>query len=329
MYLIVFWYYMFSFLARKPILTQTNTSILNQSTDPPQNIPKDIANLKQFTSFSIENIVNDGQNEDEPDLRPNEASQKHCVSVITSLKSSKDCSNTIFASKENYSYRDMSSEVKHASTPVDKIPNHTHSPQLPMPSPNYPKSALESLDYHNTIVPQHTSHNIDKLDYQPHSANNIVLKKENSHSNVKKKLRNHKATTRCTKQVENQFTVLNIPNITLQGPPTKRQKMSKIDLATMRRKFLKSNQTKALNCSTGSKIATDYGVTVIGYSDSSSQESNCSSDDDEYEEEKEVDLLIKSGPPLKQELSPHKLQFLKIFGLTTHIVRNCKYTCFY
>nr|CAI5829016.1 unnamed protein product [Callosobruchus analis] len=125
---------------------------------------------------------------------------------------------------------------------------------------------------------------------------------------------------------ENQFTVLNIPNVAVQGPPPiKKQKLSKIDLAVVRKKAVRrtndvEKEKVAKMCR--EKVTKEYGVTVLDYSDCSSSSSSYESNTDS-EEESGVDMIIKSGPPSKPELNPTKLQFLRQCDITTHTIKNC------
>lgn len=138
----------------------------------------------------------------------------------------------------------------------------------------------------------------------------------------------------------NAFTVLNIPNLQFtQQPPTKRQKMSKIDLAILRRKVRrqkrlnKPRESRALIANaikTTNKTSTDFGVAVLGFSDSSSSSSSyaSSSEESESDEEMDLNLWIKSGPPCKPDYDRNKLDFLGIFKLTTPSKRNGTIYCF-
>lgn len=124
------------------------------------------------------------------------------------------------------------------------------------------------------------------------------------------------------------FTVLNVPNVSFQ-PPIKRQKLSKIDLAMMKRKMRRRNKLKQPYANKDEErlshkrpYAVDYGVQVYGYSDSSESSTYTSSDCDS--DSLEIDVRIMSGPPLKLDVSPEKMEFLNMFGLTSHKRRNCK-----
>lgn len=252
---------------------------------------------------------------------------------------------------------DKSSEVKHALTPIDRVPTETRSPQLPLPSPNYPVQAQSMLDAPlltvsssvtgtGTYSPHVTSH-IDtdnvKLDSSAHSTystnksvhKNSVKNQEYSINLkasecgpkviTKKSLKSNLKVLNGEKSRINNFTVLNIPNISLTGPPVKRQKVSKIDLAMIKHKMRKRNYCTAFDELSQSyrkdKVTYSYGLRITGPSDSSSS-SLCSSSDSESEHE--VDICIKSGPPLKPDLTKRKLEFLKIFNLTTHNLKNSK-----
>lgn len=129
------------------------------------------------------------------------------------------------------------------------------------------------------------------------------------------------------------FTVLNIPNLQFQQPPNKRQKLSKIDLATLRRKIrrqkrlIKPREKRTLITSPihlTNTCKSDFGVAVLGFSDSSSSSSSFTSSSDESDCDEQMDLWIKSGPPCKPDYRKNKLDFLGIFKLTTHVKKNCK-----
>ncbi|XP_023309728.1 uncharacterized protein LOC108905087 [Anoplophora glabripennis] len=127
------------------------------------------------------------------------------------------------------------------------------------------------------------------------------------------------------KLTESSFTVLNVPNIPFHGPPVKRQKLSKIDIATIRQKIRRDKRAPRIRhkkkTTQDSKVTTDFGVTVVGYSDSSSSSSAFSSSDGESDD-KELDLWITSGPPSKPDFSSDKIKFLNLFELTTHGLKN-------
>lgn len=140
-----------------------------------------------------------------------------------------------------------------------------------------------------------------------------------------------------TTKTNNGFTVLNVPNVTFQPPP-KKPKLSKIDVATMRKKLRREKRMKPRNsenkqpnkeniskngdCSKKYDTTTDFGVKVCGYSDSSNSSVYSTSDcESEYSD---IDISITSGPPLKLDNKPEKLSFLQVFGLTTHSEKNSK-----
>lgn len=299
----------------------------------------------------------------------------------------------------DYKYQDFgSSEVKHARTPISNVPP-THSPQLPIPSPNYPvqtqltteticsaslttitTSGCESnyqqnkhvdTNIPNTYVPtinnnyisapHHTSQNEiqqtnatttdiaygvviqenEASSKHQNATTNVVAFDEISNTNQKINLHydetktkynyknNFKSNNNNISNKENsQFTVLNVPNFNCQTSSTRKPKLSKIDLAIVKRKRRRQNKHVKMNNSittennkTSPKYSYDFGVKVYGYSDSSSSNS-CSSS--ECESDSEVDLWIKSGPPCKLDVKPEKVNFLQGFGLTTFNKRNCK-----
>ncbi|VEN42492.1 unnamed protein product [Callosobruchus maculatus] len=208
----------------------------------------------------------------------------------------------------SYSYGDKSNEVKHAFTPPAEetggVPD-VHSPQLPIPSPNYPS--------YNASVPQtaRLQHYDQTKTHTKVAALPKAIKKKSYHR---------------SKMGESQFTVLNIPNVAVQGPPpVKKQKLSKIDLAVIRKKAVrKTNDVEKEKVAEmrREKVTKEYGVTVLDYSDCSSSGSSYESSTDS-EEESGVDMIIKSGPPSKPDINPMKLQFLRQFDITTHAIKNC------
>lgn len=232
---------------------------------------------------------------------------------------------------------------------------------------NLPNTIVPTINNNYITAPQSTSHNdLNKTDSQTHSidslgehVNNDSVKSNErltnfnfSECNVKvntkpdlvnlkkkcvkispnKSKRSRKSTigriVTGSKLTESSFTVLNVPHIPFHGPPVKRQKLSKIDIATMRQKIRRDKRAPRIRHRKkilhDSKITTDFGVTVIGYSDSSSSSSALSSSGSESDD-KELDLCITSGPPCKPDFSSDKIKFLNLFELTTHNLKNCKY----
>lgn len=233
---------------------------------------------------------------------------------------------------------------------------------------NLPNTIVPTINNNYITAPQSTSHNdLNKMDSQTHSIDslgepvnkdsvksnerltnfnfsecNVKVNTKPDLVNFKKKCvkispnkskRSKKSTigriVTGSKLTESSFTVLNVPHIPFHGPPVKRQKLSKIDIAAMRQKIRRDKRAprvrhrkKILN---NSKITTDFGVTVIGYSDSSSSSSTFSSSDSEIDD-KELDLCITSGPPCKPNFSSDKIKFLNLFELTTHSLKDCKYS---
>lgn len=250
-----------------------------------------------------------------------------------------------------YRYPDICAEVKHARTPLNTVNQETHSPQLPIPSPNYPVQAEAQLP--NTVVPTinnnyiTTPHATSQCDLkenttpnteccQPHSNrlnnNKSDLKQTDHLSNVDlgESKRNNTITnlnkvnlpvvkTECSakkvQDVESSFTVLNIPSLTFQTPlPSKKPKLSKIDLATLKRKMRRKKRLKT------EKLATKIKNETGSFTDTSDT-SYCSSTDSESESSI-GNLWIKTGPPSKPDMKPEKVEFFKLFGLTTHSEKN-------
>ncbi|CAG9863987.1 unnamed protein product [Phyllotreta striolata] len=118
------------------------------------------------------------------------------------------------------------------------------------------------------------------------------------------------------------FTILNIPMVSKKPIAAKRQKLSKIELAILRKRTNQKKERKTKNPRRKSeKITTEYGVTVYGYSDESESDVSLTSSDDEGSDN-DVDLIVRSGPPLEMDMSPGKMSFLKSFQLTTHRMKN-------
>lgn len=330
------------------------------------------------------------------------ASEKTDNCSYDCAKRERKCDNQNSDYVSDFKFRDSSSEVKHARTPINNVPP-THSPQLPIPSPNYPVQTqlttetissasliraatttttttsaehfqqqikLVDANIPNTHVPT-INNNYISAPHQDTSQKQIetegkLLKEASNHqiinananvnvfndncnssnqktafhydeikvqqayrNNCAVKVHSNNGFTNSNKE-NSHFTVLNVPNLNFQSPPTKKPKLSKIDLAIVRRKRRRQNRqrvvkinhrTATLENKTTSKYSYDFGVKVYGYSDSSSSNSYSSS---ECDSDSEVDLWIKSGPPCKLDLKPEKLQFLNGFDLTTHDKRNCK-----
>lgn len=315
---------------------------------------------------------------------------KKCDTVLNQNTHEHNLNESLYNSNV-YKYHDLYSEVKHARTPVNNVPP-THSPQLPIPSPNYPvqtQSVTETTptaesnnhqkthaDVHipNTNVPTINNNYISapqptsqsellknktyssietvRNEHPNNESRNILNSSENSIGLAEETAKVDKPNATCeaaatknlrdasespkisepaamTVKENSQYTVLNVPNLNFHVLPTKKQKLSKIDMAILKRKLRRQkrntcykNKPIAAAVKLGPKYATDFGVTVFGYSDSSSSSMYSSS---EYESDSEVDLWIKSGPPCKPDLKPEKLKFLQIFGLTTHNEKDCKY----
>lgn len=331
---------------------------------PPYNPSLDVDVAKK-RSYNIDYIVND---QSTPEVQqnsvplPNNNQTQHSIQnqnfddrqqkhrVNSTPKEGGVCGNV-------YRYPDVCAEVKHARTPLNTVNQETHSPQLPMPSPNYPVQAEAQLPNNTVVVPTinnnyiTTPHATSQCDLkenttssteccQPHSnrinnsksdlkqtdhLSNLELDETKRNNTVIANLNqvNHpvvtteysaKKSTQQTINENNSFTVLNIPNLSFQTPqPSKKPKLSKIDLATLKRKMRRKKRLKREKSAT----ATSDNVT-----DTSSYYSSS-----ENEGERSFrDLWIRTGPPSKPDLKPEKVEFLKIFGLTTHTEKNCK--CF-
>lgn len=352
--------------ARKPIITPVinenvtfPTSTIEQQTDN----NKYQVNVKHFTPFSIDNIVDVAEpyNNKQGDLKETlielPIKRKEIVAnhqVVEQLHEKvKAYDINISNVTDRYSFADKSSEVKHALTPINRVPTETYSPQLPLPSPNYPIQAQSvsepvisinlvttgvsiclSSTSHKTVnsKPDSSIHSIMSLNKLMYKKNMIDKEKLNKNTklhdnsvkmNIRGSLKPSSNILNVRKFPENNFTVLNIPNIPLTGPPSKRQKFSTIDLALLKHKMRKqkyrSSFKELTKFSYKDKFTYDYGVKITGPSDSSSS-SLCSSSDSE--DDSAIDLFVKTGPPLKPDTSNEKLEFLKIFQLTTQSIKT-------
>lgn len=404
---------------QEPVLSLYNNSHLKQSFQSPsieenanfsnKNPPLNPTEEKKNVLNNHSNLYSQSPNAEEKNFflhnKNMENLRKIALSDDSNIEVFNGCERNIVAEKEqagnnNYygsvcRYPDVTSEVKHARTPLNTINQETHSPQLPIPSPNYPVQTQLPIEtaanaqLPNTIVPtlnnnyitaphsasqSESKENAPSADcLLPHSnklKNNVNnelksdlkqkghlsnldvsecknnhlnsnLKRVNQQCNVLKiqcEISNESKALKKSTETENSFTVLNIPNLSFQTPPAKRPKLSKIDLATIKRKMrrkkrllrsingTKENSERAKSQERKNKTL-DCGVQVYGYSDSSNSSIYSSS---EYESDlSEVDLWIRSGPPSKLDLGHEKVEFLKLFGLTTHNEKNCKLcTCF-
>lgn len=127
------------------------------------------------------------------------------------------------------------------------------------------------------------------------------------------------------------FTVLNVPTLSYQSPPSKKQGLSRIDVAIMKRKQrlqkrvskhqvrTKENKSGLENSTenlSDSNVTTEHGIPIYGYPDS--PESNiCSEDESDSDSSNSVDLWIKAGPPCKPVLTSEKLKFMRGVDLVT------------
>lgn len=239
-----------------------------------------------------------------------------------------------------YEFGDKSSEVKHALTPVNNVSNCRENAQLSLPSPSYPTSASIGSEPSSILSSLLCAHDVSQ--FTPQS--NIITKKTDIliHSKDKSVRRFSVTKNGCNlkteavsskkkigipnrKSHENTFTVLNIPNISCcqnnVAPPSppKRQRLSKIDLAMIRRK---EHNDKSRHKNVQRQQREECKNKRDKHLDKWSM--YYSGDSESEGEEQRVDLWICSGPPSKMSNNPQKLGFLKLFGLTTHHVKNCK-----
>lgn len=287
-----------------------------------------VVDVAKKKSYNIDSIVNDHKSI--PEVQQN-------LVPVSSNQTQHSIQNQNFEDgtpKEGgvYRYQEVCADVKHARTPLNTVNQETHSPQLPVPSPNYPVQAEAQLP--NTIVPtinnnyittphatsqcdlkentccqthsnesdlKQTDH-LSNLDLTQNNLNKVNLPETNTNTKS-----NQEQPQLCNNNENSTFTVLNIPNLSFQTP-SKKPKLSKIDLATLKRKLRRKKRLKLDR----SNKTTD-----------TSSSSYCSSSESECENNLR-DLWIKTGPPSKPDLKPEKLEFLKLFRLTTHMEKNCK-----
>lgn len=336
--------------AAKNTADTQSTTMLSENFQQ-QRLPADPSQKPKLTPYNIDYIVSHLVTKQVPSPPPTLDSVQ--IPQSQKIKSEIDVPSLV----------DTAYSAKHASTPINNNFNQqTHSPQLPVPSPSLP---IEPKDCHknhvlpNTVVPtinnnyiHNTSQEMKATDSSQQAKIDSLTMQHSVGSNDQSKppvslpTKSSKVKVSYRKMFEKKldkrdlpsFTVLNIPNLSLgtnlqtPSPPTKRKKISKIDLATHRRQIRREKRHSCLqkqlkerknniNNQTKNKITIDFGVTVYGYSDDSSTTSSLSSSE---ESEPEINLWIKSGPPCKPDYKPEKLEFLQIFGLTTHMGKNCK-----
>ncbi|CAH0550836.1 unnamed protein product [Brassicogethes aeneus] len=240
-------------------------------------------------------------------------------------------------------------EVKHATTPLQEDPKslQTHTPQLPTPPSNFPVQ-IESSSCHKNpqnlphlIVP--TTYNVNRisgLTHQPHLVAS-QSKLTDTHSVDLTRIKANAvaaaaAAEKARAQIDGggEFTVLIIPSLKhsnhdmLINSQMKKVKVSRIEFAMRKRKLRKLRRTTNKETpkskkskleqasSTSSKngvVTMEWGIPVVGYSNSDTS-SSCNSSD--YDSDPcPVDLNIKNGPA--QKPSPEKIHFLNHFGLAT------------
>lgn len=339
-------------------------------------------------------------------LIENMPTQNNVNEIITRLEDEKFRKDGHVNIVSVHKVNDISSDAKHALTPLNIVSQQTHSPQLPIPSPNYPvqtqvmqatidipnpaqsgcsnlklsddKVQLSVNSYTtqlpNTYVPIinnnyiNSPHSTSQNDVGKNSCASHSILMNGQNDSLKNKTDKVKATwNRTLKTCEdsnkkelnknmdtpkiadgktfinsiplpktnrdgNGFTVLNVPNVNFQ-PPAKKPKLSKIDIATMRKKHRREKRMEINNDKVNkeninklsdnqNRSEMDFGIRVYGYSDSSNSSVYSTS---EYDSEcSDIDINITSGPPLKLDDKPEKLNFLQIFGLTTHKDKNSK-----
>lgn len=118
----------------------------------------------------------------------------------------------------------------------------------------------------------------------------------------------------------NYTTVLNIPSFTVSMPPlrpNRKPKISKLDLATLRKKARRQRRM----CRISEVNNSGNGASILGTSLNHIDSSSSSSDSDD-ETSSNIDLWIKSGPPLRIPPTRKQLSFLKLFELTTYAGKN-------
>ncbi|KAK4884862.1 hypothetical protein RN001_001133 [Aquatica leii] len=236
---------------------------------------------------------------------------------------------------------DRSAEIKHAQTPINTTIQQSHSPQLPVSSPSYPVQTFLSSDFDSSTTHVETK--------ERESLNNITIKdllsnntKINNNNVNDKDICDVGDENKMIHNVENNESsciVLNVPLINSHQPPQKKQKLSKIDVATRKRKQRreKHNLKRSLvdeeniklkikkerlvfeRITTHKGTITDFGLPVFGYSDSDSSSSYTSS---EYETDTEVEFCNLQKLTTQSDFRQEKLNFLQLFGLITYRKRN-------
>ncbi|XP_060536749.1 uncharacterized protein LOC132708424 isoform X2 [Cylas formicarius] len=312
----------------KHILKTTSTAV------------KDLSNVEVLLSenFKTQLSPKDGLDHDTKDqhLKDPPISSKASVEELFS-ESSETRVNNVFACA------DKGLEVKHVHTPLmNVIANfQVQNPVLPMASPETPNAPIISqmeasgchkpdvtlskslaVDCNSAMHDRKLCENLDN-ETQTSKATNVEVKSVIVVPKVPptKPLQGVLKRRQPESVLTQSSTILNIPNFAISVSNlqlSKRPKLSKIDIAILRRK---ARRQKKLSKITNRKNALNgtYG-TMLNLSDDVLSSSGTSSDSDR--EEPPYDLWIRSGPPLKPDLSSTKLDFLSLFELTTHCRRN-------
>ncbi|KAF5287987.1 hypothetical protein FQA39_LY15569 [Lamprigera yunnana] len=317
----------------------SHTIVHSNVTDEKKIRPFDVENLIQKNTVietknnSIEeskdkNAINTSDSIDKTIVVQTKQNEKDCITLYPVTPTSVIVNNT------STLRLDQSGEIKHAQTLINTTTQQSPSPLLPVSSPSYPIQTLLSSDFDSSIsnlaVKERDS--LNNITIKDLLSNDINEKKaECDVLNEKKILRENNDISSCI--------VLNVPLINSHQPPLKRQKLSKIDIATRKRKErrkkhslkrsvtdedvktkIKKERTVFEKITTHKGTVTSFGVPVFGFSDSESSSSYSSSD---YESEG-VYTDFSNAPNIstKSEFTHEKLKFLQLFELVTYRKKN-------
>lgn len=132
-------------------------------------------------------------------------------------------------------------------------------------------------------------------------------------------------------QYQQPFTVLNVPVIPRAKPENSKPLVSKLDMATARRRERRLKRLQELKTTAAKQPSQATSFTNVPSFQEDSDSSVYSSSDSECDDSTaaKIELWITKGPPDKPDYRNEKLRFLKIFGLTTPHEKNGKFTNYF
>ncbi|KAF5296134.1 hypothetical protein FQR65_LT10304 [Abscondita terminalis] len=274
--------------------------------------------------------------------------------VQTHLSSEFDCSKiTIIESNANYNKTAHNffdnSEAQNCIKLDDSKTNYDDESVIQIPNVIDVQRWCIFLGFTSTTFDASTS-NVEVKEHK--SLNNITIKDLLSNNtdinktdayeadDEKEGKKNLKKDNVSLGNNENPCIVLNIPLINSYQPPQKKPKISKIDIATRKRKErrerhclkkapadqekvklkVKKERIVFERITTHKGTVTDFGVPVFGYSDSESSSSYTGSEYESDDVNSDVSTVLDFTK--SSELTRNKLNFLQLFGLVTYRKRN-------